>query len=153
MTTPFELARQLLEDEEFDPKEMIFHAKDKEDAEISAKQAQGIIDRQTVVRIGGHVYNKYYINADGSPLTVRITGRVQTWRTRPEEFRVPWKYGMYMYGEITHQNADDWTTIPPAGMDRKEVRLRRARMGKTWDDRRYKTPADKPAGGAQTAGI
>jgi hypothetical protein len=38
----------------------------------------------------------------------RRNGATQTWKTRPEEWRVPVKYGMYTYGEITHWDAANW---------------------------------------------
>jgi hypothetical protein len=38
----------------------------------------------------------------------RVNGSVQTWKTRPTEFRVPIKYGMREYGEINHTNAEHW---------------------------------------------
>jgi hypothetical protein len=47
-------------------------------------------------------------NADGSPLRARRKGRTQTWKTRPAEFRLPVKTGLYLYHQITHQNAADW---------------------------------------------
>ena len=31
----------------------------------------------------------------------RRNGKTQTWKTRPEEFRVPVKHGLYSYGQIT----------------------------------------------------
>lgn len=39
---------------------------------------------------------------------VRPSGRCQTWKTRPNDFRLPVKYGMYESSEITHQNAANW---------------------------------------------
>ncbi len=36
---------------------------------------------------------------------VRPNGRCQTWKTRPKEFRLPIKYGLYGYGAITEVNA------------------------------------------------
>jgi hypothetical protein len=39
---------------------------------------------------------------------VRVSGQVQTWKTRPEDFRVPVKYGMYESSEVTQSNAGDW---------------------------------------------
>jgi len=47
-------------------------------------------------------------NADGSRMRARRTGRTQTWKTRPSEFRIPIKHGLYEYGEITHVNASEW---------------------------------------------
>lgn len=36
---------------------------------------------------------------------VRPSGKCQTWKTRPNEFRLPVKYGLYENGAITHENA------------------------------------------------
>lgn len=41
---------------------------------------------------------------------VRRNGRTQTWKTRPAEFRVPVKYGLYGYGEITDKSAGGFHT-------------------------------------------
>lgn len=35
----------------------------------------------------------------------RRNGATKTWKTRPNEFRVPVKYGLYSYGYIDHANA------------------------------------------------
>lgn len=32
-------------------------------------------------------------------------GRTQTWRTRPDNFRIPVKYGLRSYGQITESEA------------------------------------------------
>lgn len=42
---------------------------------------------------------------DGECRTWRRNGKTQTWKTRPGEFRIPTKYGLYSYGEITHHDA------------------------------------------------
>jgi hypothetical protein len=39
---------------------------------------------------------------------VRPSGRCQTWKTRPDAFRLPVKYGMYESSAITQDNASDW---------------------------------------------
>lgn len=52
-----------------------------------------------------HVYHK---NGDGTPLRVRVSGRCLTWKTRPQEWRLPVKYGLYVYGAVTHLNACLW---------------------------------------------
>ena len=36
---------------------------------------------------------------------VRVNGQCQTWKTRPEEFRLPIKHGLYTHGEVTQDNA------------------------------------------------
>ncbi len=38
------------------------------------------------------------------PKNWRINGEIQTWVTRPNDFRVPLKHGLYQYGELTHEN-------------------------------------------------
>lgn len=43
-------------------------------------------------------------NADGSCQRWRVNGRPQTWKTRPDEIRVPIKYGMYVYGQLTNND-------------------------------------------------
>ena len=41
---------------------------------------------------------------------VRRNGKTQTWKTRPNDFRIPIKCGLYEYGEITQTNADQFHT-------------------------------------------
>lgn len=40
----------------------------------------------------------------------RRNGVTQTWKTRPDHFRVPVKYGFKGYAEITHDNAEFYHT-------------------------------------------
>ena len=40
----------------------------------------------------------------------RRNGRTQLWKTRPDEFRVPVKYGLYNYSSATTGNAEAWHT-------------------------------------------
>lgn len=39
---------------------------------------------------------------------VRRNGQTQTWATRPGEFRIPVKWGLRGYGQITDGTAADW---------------------------------------------
>lgn len=52
-----------------------------------------------------HVRKK---NADGTPVRVRINGACRTWKTRPDDFRLPVKSGISHYGYITPANAAEW---------------------------------------------
>lgn len=36
---------------------------------------------------------------------VRASGACQTWKTRPQHFKLPIKHGLYTHGYITHENA------------------------------------------------
>ena len=47
-------------------------------------------------------------NADGTPARIRVSGKVKTWVTRPTEFSVPFKHGLYVYGYVTPGNADQF---------------------------------------------
>ena len=38
----------------------------------------------------------------------RSGGRCQTWKTRPAEFRLPVKFGLRTWAEVTHSNAAEW---------------------------------------------
>jgi hypothetical protein len=48
------------------------------------------------------------INADGTPLRARVNGRMKVWKTRPNEFRLPMKYGLLTCFYITQSNAHEW---------------------------------------------
>ena len=51
----------------------------------------------------------HYFHANHEPggkvYTWRRNGRTKTWKTRPGEFRIPVKYGLYQYGYIFHSTA------------------------------------------------
>lgn len=47
-------------------------------------------------------------NADGTPLRCRSNGGCKTWKTRPDDFKLPVKYGMYEYDYITPALARSW---------------------------------------------
>jgi hypothetical protein len=39
------------------------------------------------------------------PIKWRASGKCQTWKTRPEEFKLPIKFGLYESNYLTHENA------------------------------------------------
>ena len=49
---------------------------------------------------------------------VRVSGACKTWSTRPDEFRLPVKYGLYESGAINHDNAHEFHSPAdcPAGI-------------------------------------
>ena len=48
-------------------------------------------------------------NSDGkTPLRCRVNGSVQTWKTKPEEFKLPVKHGLRDCFYITNSNAAEW---------------------------------------------
>ena len=48
-------------------------------------------------------------NADGTPARCRVNGMCKTWKTRPEDFRLPVKHGLRDCFYITPGNAADWS--------------------------------------------
>ena len=50
-------------------------------------------------------------NKDKTPMRVRRNGKTQTWKRKPNEFRIPVKYGLYGYGNIDHNNCHEWTVV------------------------------------------
>ena len=47
-------------------------------------------------------------NADGTPARCRVNGKCKTWKTRPDDFRLPVKYGLKQCFYITPLNASEW---------------------------------------------
>jgi len=45
-----------------------------------------------------HTFNR---NADGTPTRWRVNGQVKTWKTRPTDYQVPLKHGLFSYGYLT----------------------------------------------------
>ena len=57
--------------------------------------------------------NRYFKHASlkdsrGNPVKCRASGKCQTWKTRPEEFKLPVKYGLDKSFYITPENAAEW---------------------------------------------
>ena len=47
-----------------------------------------------------HSVNK---NADGTCQRWKVNGKPKTWKTRPDEVKVPVKQGQWMYDYVTHK--------------------------------------------------
>ncbi len=84
-------------------------------ATIKAKVQELTVNRKTVgwLRHGDELWHKEATNADGTPLRARVTGGLVTWKTRPEEFRLPVKHGLRECFYITQENCGEWA-IPGA---------------------------------------
>lgn len=55
-----------------------------------------------------HVKHK---GSDKQPVRCRAMGQCQTWVTRPNEFKLPVKHGMYNSFYITQDNAHEWISV------------------------------------------
>ena len=58
-------------------------------------------------------------NADGTALRCRANGRCKTWKTRPDDFQVPVKYGLKQCFYLNPRNAADWLTYDPTEAKRE----------------------------------
>lgn len=79
---------------------------------IQATSGTSQIDRSNVedLQNGQTLYSTTHKNADGTPLRVRVSGKLKLWVTRPEHFRIPVKYGLRTSFYITQDNAYQFTT-------------------------------------------
>lgn len=52
----------------------------------------------------------YHISRENrtGAVRVRVSGKCKTWKTRPLEYRLPVKYGLYSSFYIDHNNAHEW---------------------------------------------
>lgn len=66
------------------------------------------IEQAKTLGYGDMIHHVTEKNADGTPARARVNGAVKFWKTRPTEFRIPWKHGLYTYGYVDHDNASDW---------------------------------------------
>ena len=48
------------------------------------------------------------LNSAKEPQRCRVNGKCKTWKTRPDEFRLPVKHGLRMCFYITQDNAHLW---------------------------------------------
>ena len=65
------------------------------------------LEQAKALKYGDHVHHVSAINADGTPQRFRVSGKPKTWKTRPNEVKVPVKRGMYENGYITEHNIDE----------------------------------------------
>ena len=58
---------------------------------------------------GKTIFHATSRNADGSPSRAKITGKIKLWKTRPNDFRIPWKHGLYgPHGYADQDTAAEW---------------------------------------------
>lgn len=116
MTTALQIVNVLLETDEpgvdadtgANPETYLHGVADK----IDKDAREGKLTPQTALT-ASNFYHRTLTYKDGvTPLQARRNGATKTWRTRPGEFRIPCKYGMYDYFYIDQNNAHEWSIIP-----------------------------------------
>ncbi len=58
------------------------------------------------------LYHKDLKDSRGHSVRARVNGKLQLWKTRPNEFRLPMKHGLKDTFQLTQDNADQWTLKP-----------------------------------------
>jgi len=61
------------------------------------------------LKYGDIIYSMTYKNADGTPARYRVNGKIKTWKTRPADFRLPLKRGLYEYWALDPSNVGDFS--------------------------------------------
>lgn len=114
MTEASQIVENLINDDPGvpDAKSLAIQASDQEVAQNAAEKASGVVNPNTVQQYG-HIYHRTVKKRDGTAASAKVTS-IRTWKRDPNRWEIGWKYGMYEYGTVTPQNADEWTTIEPA---------------------------------------
>ena len=68
-----------------------------------------MITKEIAMTHPAEMWHNTYTNADGTPLRVRSNGACKTWKTRPDEFSLPVKQGMYASDRINNFTAHEWS--------------------------------------------
>jgi hypothetical protein len=58
------------------------------------------------------IYHVTLRDSKGHSLRARVNGKIHLWKTRPTEFRLPMKHGLYDTFDLTHDNAHEWSLKP-----------------------------------------
>lgn len=69
-----------------------------------------LVNRQNA-ETANHFEHVSLKNKDKTPLRVRRNGKTQTWKRRPNDFKIPIKYGLYEYSYITQDDCQQWTVV------------------------------------------
>jgi hypothetical protein len=58
------------------------------------------------------IYSTTLRDSTGHSVRARVNGKVQLWKTRPTEFKVPMKHGLRDGFYLTQDNANQWSLKP-----------------------------------------
>lgn len=129
MTTALQIVNVLLETDEpgvnadsVNPEAYLHGVAD----QIDKDKAEGKLTPQTALT-AQHFWHRTAKLRDGlNPVQFRRNGATKTWKTRPGEFKIPVKHGMYTFGYITQDDAANWSTIPVPALP-KPVKVRKSK--------------------------
>ena len=90
-----------------------------------------MITREIAVAAGGSwgrvtFYHRTLRNSRGERVECRTNGKCKVWKTRPDDFQLPVKYGLRDCFYITPHNAGDWLTAEQVALaDKEEARSKK----------------------------
>jgi hypothetical protein len=58
---------------------------------------------------GKTLYHKTRKNADGTAKRCRVNGKLKVWKTRPSDWQLPVKHGLWDFFYLAPMNAGEWT--------------------------------------------
>lgn len=88
------------------------HAEVPEQATLEAYERARGVDLLLIrnLGLGSVLYHTEARNRDGTPQRWRVNGQPKLWKTRPKEFMLPVKHGMYTYNRVTEINCHEFRT-------------------------------------------
>jgi hypothetical protein len=69
---------------------------------ITKEQAQALPYR-------AELWHVFLLDSQGKPVRCKVNGPCKTWKSRPEEFKLPVKHGLANHFNITEMNAGEWS--------------------------------------------
>jgi hypothetical protein len=68
------------------------------------------LEQAKALQYGQVIYHRFWTNADRkTPQRFKVNGNPKTWKTRPNEVRVPLKRAMYEFMNLDEHNLSDFT--------------------------------------------
>jgi hypothetical protein len=65
------------------------------------------LEQAKALKYGDVLYHRdQRYSRSNTPVEWKVNGKPKVWKTRPDEVRVPVKYGMYSYDYLTEQDLD-----------------------------------------------
>lgn len=94
--------------EDVNPERFISHHAD----ELEREAREGKVTPNTAMTANTFYHRTVKYADSRTAYQARRNGATKTWRTRPNEFRIPIKIGFRGYGYIDNRNANEWSVTP-----------------------------------------
>lgn len=75
------------------------------------------LEQAKALTLGTILYHRNHRNVDGTAQRWRVNGKPKTWKTRPNEVRVPIKHGLWSYDYLTECDLDMVSLTDPTAKE------------------------------------